>query len=328
MFKLSVVVTNYNYEHFISDAIDSALAVEWPDVEVIVVDDGSTDGSRRAIEAYGARVIAVFQANQTQRVAYNAGYARSTGEVVIFLDSDDMLKPSVATEIAKVWHPGVSKVQLQMARVDEAGRSMGSVFPAYEPLPTPELIRQWVRETASYPTPPGSGNAYSRAFLEQIFPIGDQCGTFGDSACIAAAPLFGDVATVPSPLVLYRIHSRNDSNARQNDRVFSREVNRAMLRYRYQQELGKQTGVVLPDENLFKSLHLLLHRAASLRLTPSLHPLTGDGRGRALRDTLGTLKGYSAMSLKRRAILGVWLFLTLTVPLPFARKLIALKFGR
>ena len=51
--KFSIVIPNYNYGRFVGQAIESALAVEWPDLEVIVVDDGSTDNSREVIESFG-----------------------------------------------------------------------------------------------------------------------------------------------------------------------------------------------------------------------------------------------------------------------------------
>ncbi|MCU0774795.1 MAG: glycosyltransferase family 2 protein [Ideonella sp.] len=56
--RLSVVIPNFNDGRFLAQAIDSALALDWPDVEVIVVDDGSTDDSRDLIERYGARASA------------------------------------------------------------------------------------------------------------------------------------------------------------------------------------------------------------------------------------------------------------------------------
>jgi len=68
----SIIISNYNYADFLAEAIESALAVDWPDVEVIVVDDGSTDGSRDIIRSYGTRVIPVFQENSGQLAAYEA----------------------------------------------------------------------------------------------------------------------------------------------------------------------------------------------------------------------------------------------------------------
>lgn len=108
--KFSIIIPNYNYGRFVGKAIESALAVEWPDVEVIVVDDGSTDNSRAIIESFGNSITAIFQPNGTQRVACNTGFAQSSGDAVIFLDSDDVLMPSVALEAAAAWSETVSKI--------------------------------------------------------------------------------------------------------------------------------------------------------------------------------------------------------------------------
>lgn len=82
--RLSINIPNYNYGRYVRSAIESALHVDWSDVEVIVVDDGSTDDSWDVISAFGDQVIAVRQSNSGPRVACNEGFARSTGDVVIF----------------------------------------------------------------------------------------------------------------------------------------------------------------------------------------------------------------------------------------------------
>ena len=76
--RLSIIVNNYNYARFLSHAIDSALAVAHEDVEVIVVDDGSTDHSRSVIEKYGGKIRSIFKPNGGQASAFNAGYAVAT----------------------------------------------------------------------------------------------------------------------------------------------------------------------------------------------------------------------------------------------------------
>ena len=88
---ISIVVINYNYARFLRAAVDSALAQTFPNIEVIAVDDGSTDESRDVIESYGNRISSVFKPNGGQGSAFNAGFAASRGEVVIFLDADDAL---------------------------------------------------------------------------------------------------------------------------------------------------------------------------------------------------------------------------------------------
>ncbi|HTV24464.1 MAG TPA: glycosyltransferase family 2 protein, partial [Polyangiaceae bacterium] len=258
--RLSVVIANYNYGEFIGEAIDSALAIDWPDVEVIVVDDGSTDNSRRVIEGYGERIVPIFQPNRGQITACNKGFARSRGDVVIFLDSDDRLDPSLMRELAPVWRPGVSKVQFQMQIIDVAGRPTGARLPQYKVPPTPEKVRRWARTAAAYPTPPGSGNAYSRRALERIFPL-EGNDKFSDSYCLAAAPHLGDIVTIPKPLVCYRVHGRNvGAMSKMEVTRLRREVTRAEWRFRYAQRLAAADGQPIPDATLDNSLNALAYR--------------------------------------------------------------------
>ena len=100
MKRLSVVIASHNYERFVGAAIESALALRWSDVEVVVVDDGSTDGSRAVIQRYADRIKVLYTENSSQRVAANHGYAMTTGDVIIFLDADDVLPPELPERLA------------------------------------------------------------------------------------------------------------------------------------------------------------------------------------------------------------------------------------
>lgn len=86
---VSIIVNNYNYERYLSEAIDSAIAQTYTHTEVIVVDDGSTDKSREIIANYGDRITPVLKENGGQASAFNTGLATSKGEIIIYLDSDD-----------------------------------------------------------------------------------------------------------------------------------------------------------------------------------------------------------------------------------------------
>jgi len=157
---------------------------------------------------------------------------------VIFLDSDDVLEPTIARDVAREWRVGVSKVRVQMRRIDRHGRAISRPFPAYRRVPSPEQIRYWVRTTSAYPTPPGSGHVYARSFLERLFPLDDRCGDATDSACLAAAPFLGDVVTVPRALVRYRVHGGNRSSLLANPCRFRRQIERAYQRQSLPMELA------------------------------------------------------------------------------------------
>jgi glycosyltransferase involved in cell wall biosynthesis len=326
--KLSIVIPNYNYEDFVGKAIESCLAIDWPEVEVIVVDDGSTDNSRQVIEAFGDRIHAIFQPNSTHRVACNEGYAVSTGDYVIFLDSDDLLAPGIAKEIFAIATPTTSKVQVQMERIDGDGNSRGSVFPYFDPLPTPAEIRHWMITTNAYPTPPSSGNAYSRTYLDKIFPLSKEWDDFSDSQLLTAAPLLGDVMTVAKPMAKYRIHGKNESHLMNRPGRFAREIRRADRTFRYAQHVGKTIGIDIPDDVLRKNLHVLQHRIPSVKLAPETHPLEGDTKSRVFGDMVRASFTFEGMSVKNKLLLGVWGALTLALPKPLARKLVSLRFAR
>ncbi|HEY0238582.1 MAG TPA: glycosyltransferase family 2 protein [Friedmanniella sp.] len=326
--RFSVVIPNYNYGHFIGAAVRSALALDWPSVEVIVVDDGSTDDSLDVLDSFGDRITVLQQENSGPRVACNRGFAVSHGDCVVFLDSDDQVDPSLAREVAGVWRHGVSKVQVEMRRVDSRGRELGSIFPDLDATPTPQQIRRWMVQTGAYPTPPGSGNVYSRDFLERLFPLDDSCGDATDSACLAAAPLLGEVVTVSKPLVSYRVHDDNRSKLTDAAR-FTKQIERAVQRHRFALRVsGRTTDEKHLVRTLRRGRHLLQLRIAERRLAPGgPAPVPGDSLPRLVGDVALSIFSPGPEPVGRRiAILG-WSVATLVAPAPVARRLIERRFN-
>ncbi len=88
----SVIVPVYNGSRYLAKTLESVLAQEYPDVEVIAVDDGSTDGSAEIIRRFPA-VRYFYQENQGVTVARNNGISRATGEYIAFIDQDDIWTP-------------------------------------------------------------------------------------------------------------------------------------------------------------------------------------------------------------------------------------------
>ncbi len=321
--RISVVISNYNYADFVGAAIESALALDWPDVEVVVVDDGSTDESLRVIEVYADRVTVLATENATQRVAANRGFAACTGDVVIFLDSDDLLPPDLPTRMVAVWNDRVSKAQFRMQRISRDGVPIGRPFPDYDPVPTPGQIRRWVEQTTAYPTPPGSANAYARWFLSAVMPVGPEVGDAADSALLAAAPFFGDVVTVPEVVVSYRRHDANDSSLLDDVSRFPREVVRARARWTF---ASLAHGSTVDERPLFQSRELLQLRIASRVFVPSAHPLGGDGPVRMALDSLSSPWRPGPEGLLRRLTIAAWCLVTLASPFPLARRSVLMRY--
>jgi hypothetical protein len=90
---VSIIVPCYNAERWLGAALDSALSQTWPSVEVIVVDDGSSDGSLALAQSYGSRIRLDSGPNRGPAGARNRGLELATGRWVQFLDSDDLLLP-------------------------------------------------------------------------------------------------------------------------------------------------------------------------------------------------------------------------------------------
>src|SRR6516225_2851530 len=232
--KLSVIIANYNYADFVGAAIESALTVDWPDTEVIVVDDASTDASRSVIDGFQGKVAAYFRPKSYQLGAHIFGFEQSTGDVMIFLDADDLLEPDVMLNVAKVWRPGVSKVQYRMNVIDATGTQLGSAIPQFPPKDDPEKLRRIFLRTMAYITPPGSGNAYSRDFVRNVFAFGPTIPQ-SDAVLLTIAPILGDVLTIRKPLARLRIHDAswgsmtNSLNAAKLRQLLYQDIERAHL---------------------------------------------------------------------------------------------------
>lgn len=121
--RVSVVIPCFNGEAFVGAAIESAFGQTHPDIEVIVVDDGSADNSLEAIRRH-PEAICIAQANGGVSAARNAGLARATGDFVIFLDCDDILRPDcVAIGLAALRrHPQASFTFGRPQLIDAAGQ--------------------------------------------------------------------------------------------------------------------------------------------------------------------------------------------------------------
>jgi glycosyltransferase involved in cell wall biosynthesis len=100
--RVSCIIPVFNGERYLGEALDSVLGQSYGSVEVIVADDGSTDGTRRVVSAYDARVRYLHQENAGHAAARNLGLGAACGEFVAFLDADDL------------WHS--DKLEYQMRR--------------------------------------------------------------------------------------------------------------------------------------------------------------------------------------------------------------------
>ena len=325
--KLSVIIANYNYRDFVGAAIESALAVDWPDKEVIVIDDASTDDSRTIIEGFQGRVAAYFRPKSHQLGAHMFGFEQSTGEIIIFLDSDDLLEPEVMREVAKVWRPGISKVQYRMNVIDATGTQLGSAIPQFPLKDDPEKLRRTFLRTMAYTTPPGSGNAYSRDFVRDVFAFGPTIPQ-SDAVLLTIAPILGEVLTIRKPLARWRVHDASYSAMRSLDASkFRAFLHQDTEKARLFATVSRQLRLTVPRDPLSNSLNHLQYRLASYLVEPSGHPFPEDTKWSLVYRLMSSATRSSQMRLRDRAILLAWAVACALAPRYYRRNLILWRFS-
>ena len=256
---VTIVVINYNYQAYLSQAIDSALGQSYPDIEVIVIDDGSTDNSADIIKGYGDKVIPILKKNSGHCSCVNLGYSKSQGDIVIFLDADDLLYESaVALHVENLKNPAAVKSTGYQDIVDSTGQLTGRQMPGVLGKSGNYRDITLAKGLDIYRPSFTSGNAWSRAFLEQVMPIPDQDPIDNmvgpDGYLTAVDVLFGDVVSIHHSIGQYRIHG---SNCGPVSFCFSGEYMQKRLlcrqtRIRFAEKYARRLGLPVPDKSFYQ----------------------------------------------------------------------------
>ncbi|WP_052446513.1 glycosyltransferase [Geoalkalibacter ferrihydriticus] len=101
-FKVSIVIPTFNNEEYILDALESVINQSYKNIEIVVVDDGSTDGTQYALEKYKNKIKYIYQKNRGVSAARNKGISVSTGDFICFLDSDDIFEKNKIEKQLKI----------------------------------------------------------------------------------------------------------------------------------------------------------------------------------------------------------------------------------
>lgn len=206
----SVIITSYNTAGFVGAAVDSALAQAGAAVQVVVVDDGSTDSSRAVLEAYGDRIVLVCQPNAGQAAAINAGVAASSGEILCFLDSDDWWEPGKVATVCRAFaaDPDAVLVYHRMRAWREGKGPEGRPFPSS--LCRGDLTPMLVRSAGWWPFPMTSAVAVRRGAWDRAGPIPEAFRISADAWLVGIYPFLGRVAALDGALGWYRFHGSNN----------------------------------------------------------------------------------------------------------------------
>jgi hypothetical protein len=211
--RVSVLIDTYNHEHFIEEAIVSVLEQDFPcgEMEILVVDDGSTDRTPEIVRKFEPRVRLLRKANGGQASAFNAGIPECHGEIIAFLDGDDWWSPlklrTVAAQLAA--NPEVGAVGHGIREFFSDGQPSRSVVTEKTcrvHLNDPATARLFTQLRAFLGT---SRITIRRTLIEKILPFPEQLVIEADEWMFTLAPALAPVIVLDQPLVFYRLHGGN-----------------------------------------------------------------------------------------------------------------------
>jgi glycosyltransferase involved in cell wall biosynthesis len=325
---VSIIINNYNYARFLSDAIESAINQTYPNTEVIVVDDCSTDNSRDLIQNYSDKIIPIYHAeNGKQAAAFNSGFAGSKGEIIIFLDADDYLFPEAVERVVSVWREDTAKVHYHLAVVDKNKQPLGYEYPQGDKALSSGQVWRNLLEIGGYVSVATSGNALSRKALEQVFPIPDEYKLTADDYLWTLIPFYGDVVAINERLAAYRIHTSNQwALATVSGDRFRRFVRHDMQNYALLVSKAQELGYEVPEDLEIRSFGRLWSRMASFRLDPKNHPIPTDNSWKLILLGIRSLWKYSEYKFIKKLAFSLWFLCAGLLPILLAREVITWLF--
>ena len=204
--RVSLVTPSYNQAQFLEDAIQSVLSQDYPDLDYIIIDGGSIDGSPEIIQEYeGYLAFWISEPDEGQADAINKGWRRASGEYVWWLNSDDMLTPGslhTAVEFLEQY-PEVDLVYGDIVHVDEAGRRVGL-------WPYPDFDLADFLSSGLHSSQPGA--LLRRSALERVGPLDiDYHYAMDSEFWLRLALAGGQLARVAAQLAMFRVHQEAKS---------------------------------------------------------------------------------------------------------------------
>ncbi|CAN5513579.1 hypothetical protein BH10ACI3_BH10ACI3_21940 [soil metagenome] len=204
---VSVVIPNYNYAQYLSEAINSVLDQTYPDVEIIVVDDGSSDASKEILLSYGNRIETVLQQNQGVAAARNNGVKASSGEFIAFLDADDLWGAEKTEKQVNCFRNDekLGLVHVGVSEIDSNGNSIGDKLEGGEGKMWQELLLFSGKGILGG----GSGVMMPRTIFDEVGGFDERLSTSADWDLYFQISSRFEVGFVREPLLKYRVHNSN-----------------------------------------------------------------------------------------------------------------------
>lgn len=219
----SVIIPCYNCERYLEETIQSVREQTYPNVELVLVDDGSTDGTREIIEHYADNAVCHFGPNRGASVARTTGTELASGAYIQYLDADDRLRPGALEQriaALKAEAADVAYSKYQRLRPKNGGFVEGDVVEKTleEVHPDPEIAT-----LGSFWLPPAA-LTYRREIVERIGEWNDSLPVIQDARFLQDAAFHGArFVKVPDVLAEYRDHE-DGSLSTQDQGAFNRDI--------------------------------------------------------------------------------------------------------
>ena len=222
---VSIIINNYNYGHFLPNAIDSALNQTYKNIEVIVVDDGSTDNSQEIIHNYGDKIIPVFKENGDHASTFNAGFAVSQGSIICCLDADDKFVLDKVNQIVEVFnsHPEIGWCFHPLQLINSQTEAVLGITRAFPNLPEDistlcDMRSQLQQGTIAFYAPSTSALCFRRNLLEQILPMPEILKQAADRYLTYSSIFLSTGFFLNQQLTIQGIHNSNDGTFQQGQK--------------------------------------------------------------------------------------------------------------
>lgn len=204
---VSIVIPSYNHGRYLRETIDSILAQDYPRVELIVIDDGSTDNSREVLAAYGKRFRWEAHPNQGQVAALTRAWAMCNGEIMSWIGADDVMLPDAVSTAVKTLtaNPAVVLAYGDFNLIGPDGRVIRR-------LRTADF--SYLDMVVQVTCPPGPGAFFRRSAFEATGPWDPSLKIMLDYDYWLRLGLQGPFLRIPKVLSLYRIHEGQETFSR------------------------------------------------------------------------------------------------------------------
>ena len=207
---VSVVIPNYNYAQYVGEAIDSALNQDYPNLEVLVINNGSTDNSIEVLEGYRKRFSDRFrfvtQGNMGQAGARNRGVLESRGEFIAFLDADDVWVPEkISQQMALFERPEVGIVYSGYEEVDRDLKPLRTIQAKY----TGHVHRAFADGVQAVVLAGESTSIIRRECFAKVGIFDTSLSNSSGWDMFRRISAFYEVDAIKAPLMKYRQHGAN-----------------------------------------------------------------------------------------------------------------------